>query len=356
MLGLSRKRKALVGIDIGSTSIKLIELSQGANGGAALFRVEAFAIEPLAVNAVVEKKIADTEAVGQGIRRALHKSASKAKRAAVAVSGAAVITKIISMPSTLSDSEMETQIQLEADQYIPYPLEEVSIDFDVIGPSQSSPELVDVLLAASRRENVDDRVSALEFAGLTASVVDVEAYAMENACALLLGRTEGQQGKIIAVADVGASATTLHVMHEGRIVYTRDQNFGGGQLIDEVQRRYGLPRDQATQKILDGDLGEGHEEEVLSPFKEALAQQISRALQFFYSGTSFTRIDQILLAGGIASIRRLDQFLEGRLGLPVQIANPFGQMSLSPRVKAQELMREAPALMIALGLALRGFD
>lgn len=357
MLGLARKRKGLVGIDIGSTSIKLIELSQGTNGGAALFRVQSFAIEPLAVNAVAEKKIADAEAVSQGIRRALNKSGSKAKRAAVAVSGSAVITKIISMSSALSDTEMESQIQLEADQYIPYPLEEVNIDFDVIGPSQSSPELVDVLLAASRRENVDDRVSALEMAGLTAAVVDVEAYAMENACTLLLGgRAEEQRGKTIAVADVGTSTTTLHVLHEGQIVYTREQNFGGGQLIDEVQRRYGLPRDQATQKILDGDLAEDYEGEVLSPFKEALAQQISRALQFFYSGTNFTRVDQIVLAGGAASIRRLDQIVEGRLGLPVLIANPFGHMSLSPRIKAQELMREAPALMIAVGLALRGFD
>jgi type IV pilus assembly protein PilM len=357
MLGFARKNKGLVGIDIGSTSIKLIELSQGPNSTAALFRVETFAIEPLPTNAVVEKKIADGDAVGQGIRRALSKAGTKTKRAAVAVSGSSVITKIISMSSTLSEAEMESQIQLEADQYIPYPLEEVNIDFDVIGPSQSSPELVDVLLAASRRENVDDRVSALEMAGLTAAVVDVEAYAMENACTLLLGgRGAEQREKTIAVADVGATTTTLHVLHEGQIVYTREQNFGGGQLVDEVQRRYGLPRDQATQKILDGDVAEGYDREVLSPFKEALAQQISRALQFFYSGTSFNRVDQIVLAGGAASIRRLDQLVEERLGLPVLVANPFGHMSLSPRVKAQELMREAPALMIAVGLALRGFD
>lgn len=357
MLGFARKSKGLIGIDIGSTSIKLIELSQGANSGAALFRVESFAIEPLPVNAVVEKKIADLEAVGQAIRRAVNRAGTKTKRAAVAVSGSAVITKIIALSSALSESEMESQIQLEADQYIPYPLEEVNIDFDVIGPSQSSPELVDVLLAASRRENVDDRVSALEAAGITAAVVDVEAYAMENACTLLLGgRGEEQREKTIAVVDVGAATTTLHVLHEGQIVYTREQNFGGAQLIDEVQRRYALPRDQATQKVRDGDVAEGYEREVLGPFKEALAQQISRALQFFYSGTSFNRVDQIVLAGGAASIRRLDQLVEERLGLSVLVANPFGHMSLSARVKAQELMREAPALMIAVGLALRGFD
>jgi type IV pilus assembly protein PilM len=357
MLGFARNSKGLVGIDIGSTSVKLIELSQGPSAGSALFRVESFAVEPLAPNAIVEKKVADIDAVGQGIRRAISKAGTKTKRAAVAVSGSAVITKIISMPSSLSELEMESQIQLEADQYIPYPLEEVNIDFDVIGPSQSSPELVDVLLAASRRENVDDRVNALDIAGLTAVVVDVEAYAMENACTLLLGEAgEDQRDKTIAVADVGATTTTLHVLHGDHIVYTREQNFGGGQLVDEVQRRYGLARDQATQRILDGDVAEGYEREVLTPFKEALAQQISRALQFFYSGTSFNRVDQIVLAGGAGSIRRLDHLVAERLGLPVLVANPFGHMSLSPRVKAQALMREAPGLMIAVGLALRAFD
>jgi len=357
MFGLGRKKTALLGIDISSTAVKLIELSQSAGSSAALYRVEGFALEPLPANAVVEKKIADVDAVGQSIRRALSRTGTKAKRAAVAVSGSAVITKVISMSGALSDSEMENQIQLEADQYIPYPLEEDNIDFDVLGPSQSSPDMVDVLLAASRRENVDDRVSALEIAGLTAAVVDVEAYAMENACTLLLaGHNAEHSEQTVAVADVGATTTTLHVLHEGQIVYTREQNFGGHQLVDEVQRRYGFPREQATQKILDGDVAENYESDVLGPFKEALAQQIGRALQFFYSGTTFNRVDQVILAGGVASIRRIDDLVEERLGLPTAIANPFTHMTLSSRVKSQELMREAPGMMIAVGLALRGFD
>jgi type IV pilus assembly protein PilM len=357
MFGLRSKSKALLGIDISSTAIKLIELSQNVGSATALFRVETFAIEPLPNNAVVEKKIADADAVGQCILKAVQRAGTKTKRAAVAVSGSAVITKVITMSAALSDSEMESQIQLEADQYIPYPLEEVNIDFDVLGPSQASPDMVDVLLAASRRENVDDRVSALEIAGLTAAIVDVEAYAVENACALIMrGHGEGRAEQTVAVADVGASTTTLHVLHEGQVVYTREQNFGGQQLTDEVQRRYGLPRDQAVQKILDGDVAENYDMEVLGPFKEALAQQIARALQFFYSGTTFSRVDQVILAGGAAGIRKIDELVEERLGLPTLVANPFTQMSLSPRVKAQELMREAPGLMVAVGLALRGFD
>ncbi len=357
MFGLSRKNSPLLGIDISSTAIKLIELSRNAGSASTLFRVEHSAIEPLPLNAVLEKKIADPEAVGQCIRKTLVKAGTKTRRAAIAVAGSAVITKVISMSSALSDAEMESQIQLEADQYIPYPLEEVNLDFDVIGPSPNSPEMVDVLLAASRRENVDDRVAALEIAGLTATVVDVEAYAMENACSLFLrSDLKDADHRTVAIVDVGAATTTLHVLHKGQIIYTREQNFGGQQLKDEVQRRYGLTREQATQRILDGDVAETYEAEVLDPFKEALAQQIGRALQFFYSGTTFNRVDQILLSGGPASIRKIDVLVEERLKLPTLVANPFSQMSLAPSVKSPELMREAPGMMVAVGLALRGFD
>ncbi|MGA7981692.1 MAG: pilus assembly protein PilM [Chromatiaceae bacterium] len=356
MFSFSRKRPTLLGVDISSTAIKLVELSQTNSGTPSLFRVENYAVEPLPPNAVVEKKIADVQAVGEAIQKAVNRSGTKAKHAAVAVSGSAVITKIISMSATLSDAEMETQIQLEADQYIPYPLEEVNIDFDVLGPSASGGELVDVLLAASRRENVDDRVAALEIAGLTPEVVDVEAYAMESACALLL-RSHGESPeRNVAIADIGATTTTLHVLHDGHTVYTREQNFGGQQLIEDVQRRYGIPRAQALQQVIEGGLPDNYEAEVLSPFKEALAQQISRALQFFYSASTFNRVDQVILAGGSAGIHGIDELVEERLSIPTSVANPFSHMSLSPTIQPQTLSRDAPALIISVGLALRGFD
>jgi type IV pilus assembly protein PilM len=356
MISFTRKKPALLGVDISSTAIKLIELAATNSGSASLFRVENYAVEPLPPNAVVEKKIAEVQAVGETIRKAVNRSGTRAKHAAVAVSGSAVITKVISMSASLSDAEMETQIQLEADQYIPYPLEEVNIDFDVLGPSAGGGEMVDVLLAASRQENVDDRVAALEIAGLTPTVVDVEAYAMENACALLL-RSHGENPEHnVAVADIGATTTTLHVLHDGRTVYTREQNFGGQQLIEDVQRRYGVPRTQALQQVIEGGLPDNYESEVLSPFNEALAQQIGRALQFFYSASTFNRVDQVILAGGSAGIKGIDELVEERLGIPTGIANPFSHMALSPKIQAQMLNRDAPTLIIAVGLALRGFD
>ena len=357
MFGLGRKQRALLGVDISSTAVKIIELSQTAGTAAELYRVDAFMIEPLPVNAVVEKKISDIDAVGQTIQRAVAKSGTKARRAACAVAGSAVITKVISMSAALSDAEMEAQIQMEADQYIPYPLEEVNIDFDLLGPSVNNPDMVDVLLAASRRENVDDRVAALEIAGLTTEIVDVEAYVMENACALLLGRFDDErQDQTVAVADVGATTTTLHVLHDGKTVYTREQNFGGNQLLDEVERRYGLARAQALERLEENRLPENFATEVLGPFKEALAQQIARALQFFYSASTYNRTDQVMLAGGSAGIEHLEELIEERLGFPVSIANPFAPMGVAPGIDAQAIARAAPSMMIATGLALRSFD
>lgn len=354
---LQRRKPPLVGLDISTTAVKLLELSQTAGKDGSQYRVESYGVAPLPPNAVVEKNIADVEAVGETISKVLEKSATKAKTAAVAVSGSAVITKIISMPASMSDAEMEAQIQLEADQYIPYPLEEVNIDFQLLGPSEKNPDLVDVLLAASRTENVDDRVSALEMAGLSASVVDIEAYAMETACSQLLDQIpDGGAEQTIAVADVGATNTTLNVLHNNKIIYTREQNFGGRQLTEEIQRRYGLSREEAGMAKRQGGLPDNYGPEVLDPFKEAMAQQISRSLQFFYSSSAYNSVDHIVLAGGASSIPGVDELVEDRIGIPTTVANPFANMSVASKVKPQRLSNDAPALMIAVGLALRAFD
>lgn len=240
-------------------------------------------MEALPPNSVVEKNIADIEAVGDTIKRACKRAETKARFAAVAVSGSAVITKVIAMPAALSEEEMESQIEVEADQYIPYPLEEVSLDFQVLGPSEDNSEMVDVLLAASRSENVDNRVAALEHAGLTPRVVDVEAYAMENAFTLIADQMPGKSAeRTVAIADIGATMTTLNVLQDRQIIYTREQGFGGKQLTEEIQRRYGLSFEEAGLAKRQGGLPDSYYAEVLEPFKEAMAQQVSRSLQFFF--------------------------------------------------------------------------
>jgi type IV pilus assembly protein PilM len=343
----------MVGLDISSTAIKLLELSR--SGGR--YRVESYTVEPLPANSVVEKSIADVEAVGEAIRRAVKRSGTKSKHAAVAVAGSAVITKVISMPSSVGDDEMETQISLEADQYIPYPLDEVNLDFEVLGPSAKNPERVDVLLAASRSENVESRTAAAELGGLTARIVDVEAFAMENAFTLIAEMMEdGGAGRTIAVVDIGATMTTLNVMHDRKSIYTREQVFGGKQLTEEIQRRYGLSYEEAGLSKKQGGLPDNYIPEVLEPFNESMVQQVGRSLQFFFSSSPYNGVDHIVLAGGCASIPDIDELIAQKTGTETSIANPFANMSLSGKVRPESLSSDAPSMMIACGLALRSFD
>lgn len=354
MLGLfTKKANTLLGIDISSTSVKLLELSRTGNR----YRVEAYAVEPLPANAVVEKNIAELEGVGQALSRLLNKAKSGVKSAAVAVSGSAVITKSIEMDAGLSDDELENQLKIEADQYIPYPLEEVAIDFEVQGPAARSPGRVEVLLAACRKENVEIREAALALAGLTAKVVDVEAYALERSYSLLAPQLgAGHDELTVALVDIGATMTTLSVLHNGRTIYTREQLFGGRQLTEEIQRRYGLSMEEAGLAKKQGGLPDDYESEVLQPFKEAVVQQVSRSLQFFFAAGQLHDVDYILLAGGTASIPNLDRLIQQKIGTQTLVANPFADMALSGKVNAGALASDAPSLMIACGLALRSFD
>jgi type IV pilus assembly protein PilM len=348
----NKKANTLLGIDISSTSVKLLELSRQGDR----YRVEAYAVEPLPASAVIEKNIAELEGVGQALSRVLVKARTSVKNVAVAVSGSAVITKTIEMDAGLSDDEMESQLKIEADQYIPYPLDEVAIDFEVQGASARNPERVNVLLAACRKENVEVREAVLTLAGLTARVVDVEAYALERSFGLLASQLAASKERLVAVVDIGATMTTLSVLFNGRIIYTREQLFGGRQLTEEIQRRYGLTVEQAGLAKKQGGLPDDYVREVLQPFREALVQQVSRSLQFFFASGQYHSVDQILLAGGTASVSGLDRLIEQQLGTPTLVANPFFEMTLSSKVNAAALTSDAPAMMIACGLALRSFD
>jgi len=343
----------LIGLDISSTSVKLLELGQSGNR----YRVESYAVVPLPQSAVEEKNIADADAVGAAIKRAVSRAGTRTKNAAVAVAGSAVITKVINMPANLSDDELADQIQLEADQYIPYPREEVNLDFEVIGPSEKQEGMVDVLLAASRSENVDVRVAALELGGLNARIVDVEAFAMEAAFSLLASQLpDNGVGKTIAVIDVGATMTTLSVSHDFKVIYTREQVFGGKQLTDEIMRRYGLSYEEAGLAKKQGGLPDNYEPEVLQPFKEAMAQQVSRSLQFFFSSSQHNSVDHIVLAGGCAAIPGVDALIEDKIGITASVANPFADMSLTSRINPEGIRADASSLMIACGLAMRRFS
>lgn len=353
MSWFNQKQSAVLGIDISTAAVKLLELSKAG----ARYRVESYAVAPLPQDAVIDKNIANVDVIAETIKIAVKQSGTKLKQAAVAVAGSSVMTKMITMPLALTDDELEEQIMVEADQYVPYSLDDVSFDFEVQHENENNPELVDVLFAASRKENVNDRVEALTKAGLKARVVDVEAFAIENAFTLLADQLpDAIEGQTVAIVDTGATMTTLNVLYNLRTVYTREQGFGGKQLTEEIQRRYGLTYEEAGLAKKHGGLPDNYNTDVLDPFKRAMVQQIQRSMQFFVSSSANRRIDSVVLAGGCASIPGIEKLVEQVMGVPTYVANPFINMALSSRVKPQLLSNDAPAMMIACGLALRSFD
>lgn len=352
MLDLFKKKtKAVLGIDISSSSIKLLELSKNGNQ----YMVERYASRPLPEGAVVEKNISNLEAVGEEMEKLASLAKTTTTKAAVAVSGSAVITKTIEMNASLTDAEMENQITVEADQYIPYPLDEVAIDFERQRPSKKNEGMVEVLLAACKKENVDSRVEALEVGGFEAQYVDIEAYAMERAFKLLCEQMDLDNSGIVAILDIGAVMTTIYILKDGVSIYTREQVFGGARLSQSVQSHYGLTPAEAEKAIIANELPESYAAEVLDPFKEELAEQLSRSLQFFFSSSQYNDVDLIVLAGGVASTAGLAEMLKGALSTKTVVANPFAKMAVGSKVNKAQLKNDAASLMMACGLAMRGF-
>ena len=350
---LSRKMRPLIGVDISSSSVKMVELSGETKAG---YQVERYAIEPLPRDAVSDGNIANLEAVSESLRRCLRRMASSTKLVAMALPASSVITKRIVLPGGLREQEMELQVESEANQYIPFALEEVNLDFQVLGEIGDSDD-VDVLIAASRKEKVEDRVAAAEAAGLKAHVVDVESFAALAAFDLVSRAIPGGAcGKIVALVDVGAHAMDITVLRDGNQVYAREQSFGGNQLTQDIARQYGMSFDEAESGKRSGSLPENYESELLRPFMDALALEISRALQFFFTSTQFSQINHIVLAGGCAVIAGADEVVASRTQINTIIANPFANMLLSDRVRTKSLLTDASSLMVACGLALRRFD
>ena len=352
MLRLYRKpSKGLVGVDISSTTVKLLELSVK-NGR---YWVESYAVMPLPENSVVEKSILNPEAVADALERVVNLANPHTTQVAIAVPTSMVIHKIIEMDADMSDEEREVQIRMDAEQYIPFPLDEVSLDFEVLPDRLANPNRVNVLLVATRTENVDTRVEVLELAGLVAKVADVESYAMERAFSVFAD-TLPMGANTVGVLDIGHTMTTLSVMQKGKIIYTREQVFGGRQLTQDVQSRYGLSFEEAGRAKKERTLPDDYDTEVLEPFLDAVVQQAARSLQFFFSSSQFNEIDHILLAGGNANIPGLAKLLQQKLGYRVTIANPFLQMGFSPQIDIKKIENDASSLMVACGLALRSFD
>jgi type IV pilus assembly protein PilM len=349
---LGTKKPPIIGLDIGASSIRLLQLSSHGSS----YRIEHFAIEPLPQGVIVEKSVQDIEAISDAIKSAIRKSGSNSKYCAVAVSGSAVFTKTISLPSNLAQADIESQVQIEANQYIPYPLDEISLDFEVLGPSARNADMVDILLAASKNENVESRQDALESLGLKAQVVDVESFAIANAFELIRERDGIRSTEAVGLFDIGYDLSTLMVLRNGRVLYTRDHPFGAHQLLEEIMRRYDMTPEQAGF-FKRGEVGpEDFEDAVLEPFMLNVVHQISRALQFYSSSSDFSNIRTLYLAGDMAMLKGMTDVVEQELGIKTNIADPVSGLELAPSVAVSALTANAPNLMVSMGLALRGFD
>ncbi len=351
---LRAKTPPLVGVDISSSFIKMVELVDVGKG---LYRVERYVIEPLPRDTVSDGNIANIEAAGEVMKRAHKQLGTRIKNIAMALPSAAVITKKVLLSANQRDEDMEFQVQSEANQYIPFSLEEVNLDFQVIGPAPNSETEVEVLIAASRKEKIEDRVAVAEAAGLKTIVMDVESYAALAAFDMIKGNATGIQDKdTTAIIDVGAQTTRVTVMSEDQQVYSREQQLGGQQLTQDISRQFGMPVEEAEVAKKTGGLPENYGPDVLQPFNEKIVLEISRALQFFFTSTQFNKVDHIVLCGGCAMLEGLEDLVAQRTQVHTVVANPFANMALSPKIKPRQLTVDAPALMVACGLAMRRFD
>ena len=343
---------SLVGVDISTSAVKMVELSRGAKNG---YHLEGYSVASIPKDAIVDGNIANLDQVSDAVQLAWKLLGTKEKRVALALPSSAVITKKVLLMAGLREEEMEVQVEGEANQYIPFPLEEVNIDFQVIGPAANSPGDAEVLIAAARKEKIEDRVAAVEDAGLEAVVMDVDTYATEAAYTLLATQLpKSGKGQTVMIVDMGASMMHINVLNNNRSIYVREQAFGSGQLTQEIQRRFGLSIEEAELAKRKGGLPDTYEAEVLQPFMESLSTEIARALQFFTSSTQYNRVDHIILAGGGAVIPSIDEAVKVKTQVNTIVANPFHSMSMGTKVKHQQVAMDAPALMVACGLAMRG--
>lgn len=359
---LQTRTPPLIGVDISSSAVKMVELSEAPKpkkGGLKKsgYVVERYAIEPLPRDAVVDGNINNLDAVSVSLERALKRMGTRIRNACLALPAAAVITKKIFLPSGLREEDLEYQVETEANQYIPFAMDEVNLDFQEIGPAPGNAEEIEVLLAASRKANVEDRVAAAQAVGLRAVVMDVEPYAAEAAlaqiCEYLPDRAADQ---CVALVDIGANVMNVDILRNGVSVYARDQQIGGDQLSQQIQSVFGLSPEEAEAGKRNGGLPDNYENDVLAPFRENIASEVARAIQFFFTSTQFNEVGYIVLAGGCAALTGLDDAVATRTQVHTLIANPFAHMTLSGRIKPRQLQTDAPALLIACGLAMRRFD
>ncbi|MGQ9509572.1 MAG: type IV pilus assembly protein PilM [Thermodesulfobacteriota bacterium] len=343
------KRKNVIGLDIGSSSIKLVELSEGKGG----YRLQSLGISPLPPEAIVDGALMDSVTIIDAIKELVASAKTKTKDVVTSVSGHSVIVKKITLPY-MSRAELEESIKWEAERYIPFDINDVNIDFQILEKESENPEIMDVILVAAKKDIINDYVSVIIEAGLNPVIIDVDAFALENMLAI---NYEIEKDETIAMANIGASITNINIIKNNISAFTRDIFKGGNHITEEIQRQLHIDYEEA-EKIKIGSKIETNSpsmiQDILQTASESLALEIANSLDFFQSTTTYEKINKLFLSGGGAKIKDLDTLLQQQIGIPVEMVNPFKKIEYNEKNFDMEYLREmGPIMAVGVGLATR---
>lgn len=343
------RKKGVIGLDIGSSSIKLVELGESKNG----YKLINLGISQLPPEAIVDGALMDSVTIIDTIRELLANTKAKTKDVITSVSGHSVIVKKITLP-LMSDTELEESIQWEAERYIPFDINDVNIDFQIFGSSSENPEVMDVVLVAAKKDIINDYVSVIIESGLNPVIIDVDAFAIEN---MLSANYEFEKDETVAMANVGASITNINILKNNMTAFTRDIFKGGNQITEEIQRQLHIDYEEAEKIKVGSRIDAASQpviQEVLKSASESLAIEIGNSIEFFQSTTTYEKISKLYLSGGGSKIKEFDIVLQQQVGIPVEVVNPFKKIEYSEKNFDLEYLREiGPMMAVGVGLATR---
>ena len=343
-----RRAKSLVGLDIGSSAVKAVELKPAGRG----YRIASYGSEPLPPDSIVDGAIIDGAAVAEAIRRLFEGRGIRTREVAASLSGNAVIVKKITLP-TMTEAELAESIYWEAEQYIPFDVQDVNLDYQVLDGGDAAKGTMDVLLVAAKKEKIADYTGVIAQAGRTAVVVDVDAFALQNAYEANYGI---EPGTVVVLLNAGASATNINILSGEQSVFTRDVSIGGNAYTEALQRELSLPYETADQ-LKRGQPVDGMSFEEARPVLRAVTDnvmlEIQKTFDFFKATAASDRIDRIVVSGGASRAEGFTEVLAERFGAPVEPFDPFRRINFDARKLTGEPTAIAPTAAVAVGLALR---
>ena len=351
---LFNRSRSVVGLDIGSSAVKAVELKRAGKG----FRVAAFATEPVPPDSIVDGAIIDAGAVAESIRRLFENKAFRSKEVATSLSGNAVIVKKISLP-VMTPAELDESIYWEAEQYIPFDIQDVNLDYQILdtGVDPDAKGTMEVLLVAAKKEKIADYTGVITQAGRVVVVIDVDAFALQNAYEVNYGF---EPGEVVVLLNAGASAININIVSGGKSVFTRDMSIGGNAYTEAVQRELNLPFDKAEMlkkgQPIDGPVFDDAQP-VLRAMTDNVLLEVQKTFDFFKATASSDRIDRIMLSGGASRVEGFAEMLQDRFGTPIEDFDPFRRVAVDARwIPAERHGLIAPTAAVAMGLALRRMD